>query len=806
MLKAKNLSKTLFVFQTSRKLQKFFAENQNKLLHAMSLTDFFDRVELVNGKSKISKSAQIALLRRVAQTVDIGKLGFQGGFLEFLSNSDFLFSFFEELRGEQKNINDIRGEDLYAAFEDHLGVLEELFFAYKEELSRLGYYDFISVDEWGVNADYLKNFDEIYIDSMGLFTAHELSFLDKVSQEIKTTLSFTIDKYNKKMAKKFATIDIDIGDSEGRLLIDISSKKLIKAEINSSQRSQISSYRLKNRIYEAPFAMSKIAEFIEAGCDPENIAIILPDESFAQLLTLFDKQNNLNFAFGEPLSKGVLFNKLDALLKYAAGEKNDYKLAALGVAEIKNGFSTLSSTSGFLPLKKAVLALLELSDDGRKVKNEKKLFKEELYKLECESIIFEYLNSVEVGHVLLSALKAKKIDDNSGGRIKVIGVLESRGIELDAAIILDMNDDFFPKRLDKDLFLNTKIKEKAGIPTTEDRQNLQKHFFLELMNNTKECVFAFVENDEQSPSPFLFELGLLPVDVDEESLEKLYFSQTKREKAEPIEYDDLKSFYDQYKESRQKAELSVSAFCDYLKCEKLFYFRHIKKIYSDTIQDEEELNILLGNAIHKALEKAYEPKSGHYFADENQLAEFVKKEALEYAPQLKDRFEFAYTMRQMDSFFANEIARQKSGFGVYAVEKEIKADISGVSFNARVDRIDKKGDEFFIIDYKVVSKEIKADSAKAAEDSSKYQLCLYMVMLQKEGIDAKEAYYYDILRGKLVSEDAMPVKLHALEGHIARFRAKPSFTGAKDKAACRYCDFALICGTHSDAVWEDADE
>jgi ATP-dependent helicase/nuclease subunit B len=797
-------SKTLHVFQTSRKLQKFLADNQNKLLHATSLSELFDKTALVEAKAKISKSARIVLLRKAAQKVEIERLGFSKSFLDFLSNSDFLFSFFEELRGEGRCIDDIRGEDIYAAFEDHLGVLEELFEAYKKELDTLGYYDFISVDEWLVNEDYLKNFDEIHIDSMGLFTVFELGILEKISQVVKTTLSFTLDRYNKKMAKKFEQFGIEIGNEEGVLSIDISAKKLISATPTNKTRSKISSFRLKNRVYEAPFALSKIADFLDEGCEPENIAVILPDESFAPLLKLFDRQNNLNFAFGEPLTKTPLFNAFDALLKYASDQKNAYKLSALGVGSLKDEFLALTNFGGFSHLQKVVLGLLELDIGTQSVKE---LFKKELHALGAESVIFEHLSSLEVGHILAASLASQKIDDTSGGRIKVIGVLESRGIELDGAIILDMNDDFFPKRLDKDLFLNTKIKEKAGMPTTEDRQNLQKHFFLELMANTKECVFAFVENDEQSPSPFLFELGLAHSDVDEDLLEKLYFSQEQKPKEEPIAYDDTKNFYEQYKEAHQKSKLSVSAFCDYLKCERFFYFKHIQKIYPDAVEEDEKLSIEIGNAIHKALELAFDPKNGHFFADTKALKEFVVDKARAYSHALSQRFEFDFALSQMESFFENEIERQREGFGVYAVEKPLTCDIGGVVFDARVDRIDKQGGKLHLIDYKVVSKEIKADSAKTAETSSKYQLCIYAVMLQKGGENIKRAYYYDVLRGKLTAEEAMDIKLSSLESHIQRFCDKPQFAFAKEKAACRYCDYAVICGVHVDNTDDDgADE
>ena len=88
-------SKTLFVFQTSRNLQRFLFQNVATFLHVSTLADFFDKVVLVPDKSAISKPSRAALLRKAAKAVPIERLGFSGNFLEFLADSDFLFSFFE---------------------------------------------------------------------------------------------------------------------------------------------------------------------------------------------------------------------------------------------------------------------------------------------------------------------------------------------------------------------------------------------------------------------------------------------------------------------------------------------------------------------------------------------------------------------------------------------------------------------------------------------------------------------------------------------------------------------------------------
>ncbi len=795
-------SKTLFVFQTSRRLQNFLADNQNTFLHASNLSDFIDKSALVDAKAKVSHSARLSVLRRAAQRIDMGRLGFERSFLDFLSHSDFLFSFFEELRAERKSIDDIRGEDIYAAFEDHLGVLEELFGEYKKELDALGAYDFISVDGWRINASYLQNFDEIVIESMGLFTAFELFVLEEAAKITPLKLHFSLDRYNKKMAKKFSSIGVDVGEAEGVLLIDVSAKKLISATPTPLQALKTRAYRLKNRAYEAPFAMSMIAEFIEAGYEAERIAVVLPDEGYAQMLRLFDRQTNLNFAFGEPLSKTKIYGAFNTLLSYAAGEKVYQKVESMGLCELCEPFASLSELSGVEPFVQATTEFLSSPLWNAKVyEAAKEIFRRALYDFSQEGVFYEDLRCVEVGYIFASAVAVKKIDDIGGGRIKTIGVLESRGADIDAVVVLDMNEEFFPKKIDKDLFLNTKIKERAGMPTVEDRQNLQKHFFYEMMRSVKECVFAFVENDEAAPSPFLFELGLEFVDVDEEALGALYFENKERAKEEPISYDGTKSLYAHYLTARGKKAVSVSAFCDYLKCDKLFYFKYAMGLKKEELEQRDETPQEIGNALHKAFELAFDPKNRRLFQSAEELHTFVHDEAVKEAPQLAEKFEFLFALRQMERFFDEEITR---GHKVYAVELPVEGEIGGVAFEGRIDRIDAGEEGYSLIDYKVSRTEIKAESEKTAADSHKYQLALYAALLANKGTAVETAYYYDVLRGVLVPERALETKLESLPTHIERFLAKPTFEGTKDKKNCRYCDYAVICGVHADAVEEES--
>ena len=77
------------------------------------------------------------------------------------------------------------------------------------------------------------------------------------------------------------------------------------------------------------------------------------------------------------------------------------------------------------------------------------------------------------------------IDDVGGGKISVMGILESRGMKFDGVIIVDFNDSFIPARSTNEMFLNSKVRQKAGLISYLERENLQRFYYESLINNAK---------------------------------------------------------------------------------------------------------------------------------------------------------------------------------------------------------------------------------------------------------------------------------------------------------------------------------
>ncbi len=75
-------------------------------------------------------------------------------------------------------------------------------------------------------------------------------------------------------------------------------------------------YAVEEREEQVAVAFAKIEEMVGSGMKPEDIVLILPDESFKEHFTLFDRHNNLNFAMGYDYSNGRIYKSLEALYGY----------------------------------------------------------------------------------------------------------------------------------------------------------------------------------------------------------------------------------------------------------------------------------------------------------------------------------------------------------------------------------------------------------------------------------------------------------------------------------------------------------
>ncbi len=746
------------VFSSFRKIRHFIDNAPNGALPKLyTISDFIDNLIIVPGKIAIDDTLRVIFLHNAIKKLDkkkLAKLGIPEGFqsfISFLSKKDFFFRFFEELSVEKSDLEQIKKFDVYAEFEEHILILEEVLKNYTSLLDKNNFYDKITLKEYVFNEAFLNSIKEVEIYIDGYLTEFEKEIFKKLKN---VKISFLSTPFNKKLAQNF--IDFQEYKPDYRYLVDLKNKKVVQEKsLSNLSLSNLNIFKTSLRITQVAVILKEIESMINKGISPENIAVILPDEEFMKYLMHFDKNSVndkriFNFAMGFPFKDTEDFKKLE---KFYIDNKT---------REIEN-FSQLIEFLKNFPI------------DNEEAKSN---FDEAVFKFEKLYSNIE-LKIDELFYIFLKSVEDIKISDNSGGKITVMGVLESRGMNYDGVIIPDFNEGVVPKVSDKDIFLNTFIRKNSGLPTREDRENLQKHYFYTLLKNSKYSSIIFVENNEKKPSRFLNELNLnvgianaetfIEAILPKHSIKPHYFEKNKIE-------DKNFLFY--------KKILTPTMLKTYLECKRKFYFQYYKNL---SYEEEDKFN--LGIEIHEAI-RNFANKD----VDEDNYFQAIWNHLQSKVKTGYDKLMLELWKSRIINFVKKDIENLSKVKKIIS-EKEFKCKLSNFILKARIDRIEIYNDKVKLIDFKTTREEnLPVRNGKFKKNITDYQLVFYYLIGKEIFKDMKiEVGYFLITEPKLIVINDLKEKIEELENILENIPDREIFDS--NETYCYFCDYKLLCGS-----------
>ena len=471
----------------------------------MTMSDFISKLCVVKDFKTPDEDSRVLLLLEASDFSAFSKLQIQRNFFTFTKNSTYIFKFFEELSAEMYDINKLDASDIYAEYEEHIAILQELYKRYEELCCERKILDRIFLPKlYEFNTEFAKINRDIEIHIEGHLTNFELELLEKCCDFSNVNLILNTSAFNTKMQSRFSNLGIEL-EKNFRYKIALNTKTILdQTEILSNKNIQCESF--SESILQVPFIQKKVYDFIQKGFRAENIAVILPDEKMAEVLKIFDEKSNFNFAMGESYTKTKIYEKLNSTCQAIEqdSKENEARLERVGeelYTELFGIYYKKSSEVDFL-------AFLNSHKESIGAKAELKIFEEEIYRFKNILPHMSEMSVKSLMSVFLQRLASRSLDDIRGGKITVMGVLETRAVEFDGVIIVDFSDSNVPKRSDKDMFLNTQIRELASLPTMSDRENLQKHYYNMLINRSKEVAISYVKSSQSSASRFLKQLNI----------------------------------------------------------------------------------------------------------------------------------------------------------------------------------------------------------------------------------------------------------------------------------------------------------
>ncbi|MEA1953370.1 MAG: PD-(D/E)XK nuclease family protein [Campylobacterota bacterium] len=777
----------LHIYPTSRAIRTVIKKSKEVdtfLPALMRMDEFEHRAILIENRVQIDPYQRILLLQEASKFSAFDTLKVDRSLIRFFTKSDALFKFFEELAQEKVTFSNLSEADAYAEFEEHINILEQLLKNYQSILESKGFIDksFIPTS-YKINDDFIESYEHIEIHIEGYLSYFELELLEKIAQKIELTLHYTTSNLNIKMQERFKDLDINLVN-HSHVSFSMSKRKVLHCEKNHKKiNSKL--FSVEEREEQISLAFVKIEEMIKSGIQPEQIVLILPDESFKEHFTLFDTHHNLNFAMGYDYAKGYIYKSLDALYRYWQSYEDESKR----VLE-RYGF-TLENIEKYSSSKKIDIETfftniesLNLLDCSlvNKVKKEKYNQRvEEKYLHFLKIFEMQELSQKEWLFLWLKALSKITIDDVRGGLITVMGVLETRGVSFEGVVIVDFNEGIVPATSSKDQFLNSSVRAFANLPTKSDREALQKQYYRRLLEQAKESSIIYSSSDNKLPSKFLYELGLNDA-VQTQAQFNLLYNQPSQliDELEPIvENFDAKTII-----------WSASKLKIYLECKRRYYYKYIQNIKA---KDEDEMNE--GEFLHKVLEHLFNEKSFYTSKEEMQKALAILLERLHPNQGAKAEYQKLLWKEKLKGFIDTQIAHFNAGWKVVEREKEFQGEIGGLRFKGRIDRIDQNVTNTLLLDYKSgnVEKEPKRINPDKITD---FQMSVYHQLLTEKYQNINLAFLKILENGDIQEVTLVEERNTLLAERIVELKQTTKFAAEKceDLQKCKYCEFTLMCG------------
>jgi RecB family exonuclease len=748
------------------------------------MDEFEQRTILLGDKTQIDPLQRILFLRKAASFEAFADFNIDLSLVRFFTKSDALFKFFEELAGENVSFDTLAQADAYAEFGTHLEILEQLLRNYHRLLEDAGLTDKAFIPEsYTLNEGFIRSYECIEIYLEGYVSHFELTLLEEIAQQVPLTLHYTTSEFNKKMQERFEILGISLPNNK-HIHFSLSDKHILSVADNPAT-IDAKVYAVEERQEQIAVVFGEIEQMVRSGISPEEIVLILPDEQVKEHFTLFDLHHNLNFAMGYDYSSGRIYRSLEALYGYWQ-RRDDQSRRLLE----RYGFDLKVVEERYSSKRVEVSAFFTLMDslglhesplqEGEPIASSNERVQER-YLHFVKVLESERLTATEWLFLWLKSLSGITLDDVRGGKITVMGVLETRGVSFEGVVIVDFNEGVVPATSSKDQFLNSQVRAFANLPTKHDREALQKQYYKRLLEQADQAVILYSTSDSKLPSKFLYELGLEQAEQIRAQFDLLYAQPSQ---LQAIGSPTVESF------SATAITWSASRLKTFLDCKRKYYYRYLQKLQA---KKDDELNE--GAFLHSLLEHLHREQDSYSSKEEMQKNINVLLDKLLPYEDAKTNYQKLLWKAKLKGFVESQVSHFKSGWKVVEREKEFQASIGGLKFKGRIDRIDQNATHTLVLDYKSGSTK-EAQKSKNIETLNDLQMSIYHQMLSPKYQNINLAFIKLFENGDIEEITALEEKNERLSEVIVELKQTKRFVAEKceDLQKCMWCEFSLMCG------------
>ena len=416
--------------------------------------------------------------------------------------------------------------------------------------------------------------------------------------------------------------------------------------------------------------------------------------------------------------------------------------------------------------------------------------------------------------------------------VQVLGFLETRNLKFDTVYFLDANEDVLPGSGSEHTIIPEQVRERLGLPTRKQREEISAYYFHVLMEGAREVHLFFSENPQRERSRFIEQL--------------LWDRQRNEKKDDTKEYINTISYSvllanttpvpipktEHIVEAIRSLSLSASALDAYLACPLRFYYRYVLGLREreEVIGDIDSGDV--GGFVHDMLRMYFfkmisremtpaDVDTGRLYSivDEGFEQKFGKEMT---GSRYVMKQQIQTQLRRFLDKYQKPILEQRP-ITLLALEQKFEIRRGAFQLNGKLDRVERRGDRIFILDYKtgkpdsirgIDTGKLDPDRRETWKDAiSSLQLPIYAMLyagstgapietIMPAYLKLGQTAINEDIETPLFGDSTVSVTgygqmgrvLDALLDEIADLRV-PFVPTERFDRDCTYCPFQTICGT-----------
>ncbi|MCM8825213.1 MAG: PD-(D/E)XK nuclease family protein, partial [Candidatus Omnitrophica bacterium] len=409
------------------------------------------------------------------------------------------------------------------------------------------------------------------------------------------------------------------------------------------------------------------------------------------------------------------------------------------------------------------------------------------------------------------ALEITEVEKSKGYGVKVMGILDSIGIETEIAFLGGATDDALPEAgRTEDFFIPDKLREEIGLTTYDMKVARERLDIYRLKRSHRKIVFSYpskVSGIEKNKSIMLYGINEYPFGkVSYISWSNTIFS------VKP----DIEKFRKKFVRDGV-LYMTVSQLDQIARCPYEFYLRYVEDLEPYKPPEIEELPEFWGILLHRAAEKAAVDFKGKKMDDAcvgqqyerfcELVNSFLQQPSLvspQYAYRMPPFVKNLLEKRKVFVFDSFKNALKKHiGHKILDIEKLVSVRIGNLEVKGKFDRVEQTEDGIFeIIDFKSgkpPSVKKKYPESRICLDLGNLELILYALMYYKISGEKSKVFVWSLN----FDEDSFEIEysyilnfLEDFEGglnYLAKSMIDGDFRFDTKGQSCYQCDFSNYC-------------